>query len=141
MACRPRALRVAVCSQPGLEGAAVCCRNLQCRSGAGTVLSAFLEGDFAAGMLSLSYLPIYTPPAPRELIDLCPNVVLSKVPRQDWLHCYHTAKPCLANPHPLFGTAPPNRQSNSQLLTEFPREGEPRRAQNLPGSARTFKVL
>lgn len=36
----------------GLEGAALCCRNLQCRSGPGMVLSACLEGDFAELMLS-----------------------------------------------------------------------------------------
>lgn len=46
-------------SQPGLEGTAICFRNLQCRSGTGMVLSAFLDGDFATVMLNLSYFYIH----------------------------------------------------------------------------------
>jgi len=50
---------MAVSSQMGLEGAAICFRNLQCRSGTGTVLSVFLNGDFAIVMLSPSYFLIH----------------------------------------------------------------------------------
>lgn len=79
-------------SQTGLEGAALCFRNLQCRSGTGMVLSAFLDGDFAELMLSFCiplgpcgaqlcinkhiYIYIDTHPPPREQVDLCPNVVI-----------------------------------------------------------------
>lgn len=52
MACGSGDLRVAVSSQLDLEGAAVCFRNLQCRSGPAMVLSPFLDGDFAIVMLS-----------------------------------------------------------------------------------------
>lgn len=48
---------MAVSSELGLEGAALCFRNLQCRSGTGMVLSAILGGDFAELMLSF-FIPL-----------------------------------------------------------------------------------
>jgi len=66
---------MAVRSQPGLEGAGICFRNLQCRSGTGTVLSTFSAGDITVEILSFWTSPgpcvvqfcVHTP---RELADV-----------------------------------------------------------------------